>query len=88
MKRKIFVILALVFMILIIVLLYFLNNNKEKRDVCLIKIDDEFELITPEYVEDTYILNINEDKVKFLANNVVEAVDIVPTTDYTIKINN
>ncbi len=87
-KKKNLIILGFCFLCVVIALvILFLLNNKENKEV-LIKSTNEFELVKPEYIEDTYILNIDEDKVEYLKNNIVEAVNIIPTSDYTIKTNN
>ena len=85
-KSLIIVGVCLLCVVIALVLLFLLNNKTNK--VVLIKSTNEIELVKTEYIEDTYILNIDADKAEYLKNNIVEAVNVIPTSDYTIKTNN
>ena len=85
-KGLIIVGVCLLCVVIALVLLFLLFNKTNK--VVLIKSTNEIELVKTEYIEDTYILNIDADKAEYLKNNIVEAVNVIPTSDYTIKTNN
>ncbi len=64
----------------------FLNN--QENSISLTKSKEKIKLIKPEYFEDTYVLNIKEDKNEYLSCNIVEAFGVIPTADSLIKTNN
>lgn len=72
-----FVLIGLLIIFLIIKHTMFLSSYR--KDIILIK---------PEYVEDTYMLNLKEDKKEYLENNIVEAISVIPVSNYSKKGNN
>lgn len=48
----------------------------------------DIELVKPEQVEDTYMLNLKEDKKEYLDDNIVEAISVIPVSNYSKKGNN
>ena len=63
-KGLIIVGVCLLCVVIALVLLFLLFNKTNK--VVLIKSTNEIELVKTEYIEDTYILNIDADKAEYL----------------------
>lgn len=48
----------------------------------------DIDLVNPEYVEDTYMLNLKEDNNDYLKDNIVEAISVIPVSNFSKKGNN
>lgn len=75
----------------LISVLFIIGCEKESNELILqgdIKDNSNFKFESPEYIEDNYTLNLNEDADVYFKNNVVELSGFVPVSSYEIMINN
>lgn len=88
MNKKLKVISIFFISILVILIILFIYNKNNSNNDFLKESDIKVEFIKPDSFEDTYMLNIDEDKNDYLRNNIVEAADVIPISNRLIKTNN